>query len=429
MPIVRDFGLFAAVGLVGGLVASIVGCTWGLAYAAVEPSRPADSYLTGVVDRLVRSGLQHPAPVLLGTGLVAAGAVVGIARLEADTNSIRHLFKDHPVRQDSRLIEKTLGPYAPLDFVVAPPDSASVLRPAVFSEVADWTRQARRTGEVGWSRSPVDAVQRLHTALSARSDALPQSTRRLQGLVRLGRGHLPALDELAAHPTQMRVTFGVPVQSADSMAQTIAAVQGAAAGALPGDYRVEATGYLPLYVRIMTLVVESQVRSFGLALLIILGVIGLLFRSVRAALLSIIPNVLPVLLTLGLMGWVGIPLDVATVTISAIVLGLVVDDTVHILHRYLHERQAGRPGPAAMLHGAHRGGRMLTITTTVLGGGFLVLCLAQIKSVVWFGLLSSTAIGLALLTDLLVLPAIVSALHSTSASTAASDPSPVAQEA
>jgi predicted RND superfamily exporter protein len=72
---------------------------------------------------------------------------------------------------------------------------------------------------------------------------------------------------------------------------------------------------------------------------------------------------------------------------------------------------------------------MLTITTTVLGGGFLVLCLAQIKSVVWFGLLSSTAIGLALLTDLLVLPAIVSALHSTSASTAASDPSPVAQEA
>jgi hypothetical protein len=135
------------------------------------------------------------------------------------------------------------------------------------------------------------------------------------------------------------------------------------------------------------------------------------------------------LLTLGLMGWVGIPLDVATVTISAIVLGLVVDDTVHILHRYLHERQAGRPGPAAMLHGAHRGGRMLTITTTVLGGGFLALCLAQIKSVVWFGLLSSTAIGLALLTDLLVLPAIVSALHSTSASTAASDPSPVAQEA
>jgi predicted RND superfamily exporter protein len=128
------------------------------------------------------------------------------------------------------------------------------------------------------------------------------------------------------------------------------------------------------------------------------------------AVLSLLPNGLPVLLTLGLMGALGIPLDAATMTVAAIVFGLVVDDTIHLLHRYGTARTDGS-AVAALRTSARETGRRMAITTTVLAGGFLVLCFAQIKSIVWLGLLSAVGIGVALLADLLVLPAVLAGGH------------------
>ncbi|HKL89204.1 MAG TPA: MMPL family transporter, partial [Salinibacter sp.] len=170
------------------------------------------------------------------------------------------------------------------------------------------------------------------------------------------------------------------------------------------------TGYLPLYVRMMSLLTDSLISSFGLALLVILGMIALLFRSGQAALLSLLPNGLPVLLALGLMGWLAIPLDAATMTIAAVVFGLVVDDTIHLLHRYATVRKEASV-VTAIRRSASEAGRRMAITTTVLAGGFLVLCFAQIKSIVWLGLLSTVAIVTALLADVLVLPALLMGLY------------------
>ena len=168
---------------------------------------------------------------------------------------------------------------------------------------------------------------------------------------------------------------------------------------------VTASGYLPLYVRMMDYIVRSQLTSFGLAFLIIFTLVGLLFGSLRMAVLSIPANLLPVLMTLGLMGLLGIRLDVATVTIAAIVLGLVVDDTVQFLYRYRHERQRRDSEVEAVSQAVRIVGRPMAITTIVLGLGFCVLGLASVKSVAWFGLLLAFALVSALLSDLLVIPA------------------------
>jgi predicted RND superfamily exporter protein len=162
----------------------------------------------------------------------------------------------------------------------------------------------------------------------------------------------------------------------------------------------------------MRLLVDALVNSFGLALLVIVGMIAIIFRSLRAAALSLIPNVLPILLTLGLMGWAGIPLNVATMTIAAVVFGLVVDDTIHLFRHYVDARCEGGP-VAAIRESAHHTGRRMAITTSVLAAGFLVLCFAQIKSVAWVGLLSAVAIVVALAADLLVLPAVLAAICGT----------------
>jgi predicted RND superfamily exporter protein len=160
----------------------------------------------------------------------------------------------------------------------------------------------------------------------------------------------------------------------------------------------------------MDYIVSSQLTSFSLAFIAVFGLVGLLFRSVRMSVLALPANLLPVLMTLGLMGALGIRLDVATVTISAIVLGLVVDDTTQFLYRFRHESRQADSVTEAVSAAVRGVGRPMAITTIVLGLGFLVLGFAAIKSVAWFGILLATALFSALLSDLLVIPALLVAL-------------------
>ncbi len=440
MPVIRDLGLFSAVGVMAGFMLTFVGCAAALPYEASLPSRPAHSRLQRVTDTVVDWGLRRWGLVLGGTLLLVVGAGVGLPRISVDTNHFDYLFYDHEVRQDSRLIERTLGPYAPLEFVVRPDSSAEErgtsarttekstsrstafgLQPDLLRAVGQWQERAVDTEAVRWDHSPVTALRRLHATLPGGAATVPQDQGRLRGLVELGQKEFPYLADLVAHPDQVRVTFGLPIQSANGVREAIDTVTGVAE--LPGDVTTRATGFLPLYVQMMSLLVEALVNSFALALLVILGMIALIFRSLRAAVLSLIPNVLPILLTLGLMGWTGIPLNVATMTIAAVVFGLVVDDTIHLFRHYVDARHENGP-VAAIRESAHHTGRRMAITTSVLVGGFLVLCFAQIKSVAWVGGLSALAIVVALAADLLVLPAVLAAICGTEdAALASSSPS------
>jgi len=149
--------------------------------------------------------------------------------------------------------------------------------------------------------------------------------------------------------------------------------------------------------------VWSQVRGFTVAIVLIVLLLGITMRSWRRVLLAVPANAVPVVLTLGLMGLTGIPLDVASATIATVILGLVVDDTVHIL-----QPSRGVALTDSLQITARKAGGTLLMTTMVLALGFLVLGLAEIRSVVWFGTLTSFAMIVAILTDLLLLPALAS---------------------
>ena len=175
---------------------------------------------------------------------------------------------------------------------------------------------------------------------------------------------------------------------------------------LPGpkclwDLQLKPAGYSPLYTRIVDELVWSQVRGFSAAIAIIVVLLGIAMRSWRRVLLALPANAVPVGLTLGIMGLTGIPLDVASATIATVILRLVVDDTVHIL-----KRSGNRGINESLLVAANQAGGTLLMTTIVLAMGFLVLGLAEIRSVAWFGTLTSFAMIAAILTDLLLLPAL-----------------------
>ena len=409
MPVVRELGAFAAVGLVGGLVASVIACTAALSGEWAVPKRR--ERLSRIAGRLAAFGARRRTAVLTGAALLTAAAVGGMTQLRADTDSLGYLSEHHPARQDSRRVEARLGPYMPLEFVVRAPGDSTALQPDLLRAVARWQRAAERDSAAGWSWSAASLLQRLHAHLPDGRARLPQSDERVRKLTEAARAGADSTlrrfalngDEAGGGASRLRVTFGVPAQSARGFERAQQRLSRKAD--LPNDTRVAASGYLPLYAGMMQEVVHSQIVSLLAALVVITVMIGALFRSVRAALLSLAPNLLPVTLTLGAMGAFGIPLDTATVTIGAVALGLVVDDTVHLLHRHVHGRTTDRA--EAIAERVADVGAPLMATTGVLAGGFAVLLFAPIKSVGWFGLLIGAATGWALAADLLVAPALL----------------------
>ncbi|MDJ0780203.1 MAG: MMPL family transporter [Gammaproteobacteria bacterium] len=390
MPVISSLGLFAAFGLVFSFALALclaLACSAGLgtlaASAPLAMIRRFARGLTGIAIRFPRA---------VGFGALCLGllALAGLRDLQVDTYSIEFLFEDHVVRQDSAAIERDLGAYMTLDFTVETPDP--VLRADLLARVAQWQADVVDAEYAQWSHSPAS----VHQALVAERPELA-------GPVGSVRAYLPV--EMLHGERAMRVSFGVPMMSAREIAFTIDSI--AALAELPADARLDAAGYLPLYARMMAYIVETQVRSFAFAFALVMLVLALLFRSARQLALIALSNLLPVLLLLGAMGWLGIRLDVATVTIAAIVFGLVVDDSVHFLYRLRAERRHGDLR-TALLRTAGSAGHAMTITTLVMVAGFAVLMLAAIKSIVFFGLLVALAMIAALLTDLLLLPALLS---------------------
>ena len=168
--------------------------------------------------------------------------------------------------------------------------------------------------------------------------------------------------------------------------------------------RIEPAGYPPLYTKIVDYAVSSQVRGFFIALAIIFTLMLVWLRSLRLALISLVPNAFPVLVMMGVMGALGIDLDIATATVAAIVIGVSIDDTVHFLLHWREAERAGKSWDESVDYCFRHAGLPAVITTLLLVVGYPVLMLADVGSVVSFGLLTTVAAAAALFADLVVLP-------------------------
>lgn len=406
MPVIQDLGMFCALGLVVAFVGSLVVCSLFAMVPANLPILREGGRLQRCVDGLARLATTKPVPVLVVASAVGLAATLGLTRVEVDTYSIDFLYADHPARIDSDRIEADFGPYTPLEFVVHHPSGAR--DSALLSAVAEWQDAMESDPNVSWTLSLADVVQNLDRVLGGREQGrVPDDQASVEQLLFLfeADGDAEMGRFLDPTETETRVTVGVPMSSAQEFGVLIERLT--AMASLPPGATVRPAGYIPLYVQIMDRIVSSQTSSFALAFAVIFALIGLLFRSVRMAVLAVPANLLPVLITLGFMGWVGIRLDVATVTIAAIVLGLVVDDTTQFLYRYRQVEKTGRSMASVVDETVRTVGRPMFITTAVLAGGFSVLGFAAIKSVAYFGGLLAIALVSALLADLLVVPALL----------------------
>jgi len=171
------------------------------------------------------------------------------------------------------------------------------------------------------------------------------------------------------------------------------------------------TGIGALWLKLLDYIVTSQIEGFVLAFSIIAVLMCLLFRSFSTGIISMMPNLSPILLTLGVMGWLAIDLDYSKAAIAAVALGIAVDDTIHLVSRCRHEFY--RCGNYAEALGAAFAdvGRALLITSIALVLGFLVLLGSILQSQATQGVLLATTIVTALVADFLLMPALVLTFH------------------
>ncbi len=171
--------------------------------------------------------------------------------------------------------------------------------------------------------------------------------------------------------------------------------------------RVQFTGMLVLYNNVLQSLFRSQILTLGAVFLAILVMFWLLFRSVSLALIALAPNILAAGLVLGVMGGLGIPLDIMTITIAAIVVGIGVDDCIHYVHRFMREFPRDRDYRATMYRCHDSIGRAMYYTTVTVVIGFSMLTLSNFNPSIYFGLLTVLAMIAAVVGALLLLPQLI----------------------
>jgi len=206
--------------------------------------------------------------------------------------------------------------------------------------------------------------------------------------------------------SKARITIKLPWTDAVKAVAVLDYVKKEVEATFPKD-RVETTGMIPLLINTFAQAVSSSVMSYFIAFIGISFMMMLILGSVRVGLLSMIPNLTPIILGLLIMYVVNIPLDMFTLLIGSIAIGLAVDDTIHFMHNFRRYYLESGDSAKAIEQTFFTTGKALVITTIVLSLGFYAYLMAQMVSVQNFGLLTGSVIVLALLADLLLAPALM----------------------
>jgi len=372
--------------------------------------------LDKLLNRIRRLVTKHP-NLLGGLSLVILVlAGIGWSRVVNDTYTLGYLPDHNEVVVDHEALESGWGAYAPLDFTVTPAEGHRMDDPEILDGLERFVTAASTLPEIRSGFSLHTVFRRMAQVFGVSEDE-PMTTARWAQLSDLLRGVRfewdradPDYRENILAPltsqdyTQGRITLVGSMMSARDLAVLLDELSELADDTFGSTAEVAPSGYPPLYTRIIDYVMASQIRSFFLAVGIIFVLMLIALRSVRLALISLPPNLFPVAVMMGVMGALNIHLDVATATVAAIVIGVAVDDTVHFLYAWRKAERQGLDWHASVERTFRIAGRAAVVTTILLLVGFPILMLGQVRTVFYFGLLTSVAAVAALYADLVILP-------------------------
>jgi hypothetical protein len=412
---VRDFGIGSAVGIMVDFVLSIVLVPVMLTW--VEPERgvaPHEAWLMSPMRRIARLSSARPRAVVAVSAVILVGAAAGIPRLYVDTNHINFFAKTHPLSTSADVIDHRLaGIYSFQILLEGPPESLK--SPDALRRMKQLEDALHRLPFVKKVTSVADYVERINRELHDGDPAqavVPDDPNLVAQELFLfsmsddGRRELERI--VSSDFSRAQVSVKLASMSSDLVFEQIARADGLAREVFAGSgISTVATGAGRLFSTLDHYLVVSQMSSFVTAFATVFGVIFLIFRSARFGLLAMVPNLFPVVAVLGLMGWAGISLNVATIMVASVALGVVDDDTIHFINRFRRETGAGASADEAIEIATTFEGRAALTTAFINSCAYAVITLSEYKPNAWFGGLLALTMAVAFLAEVFVLPATI----------------------
>ncbi len=423
-PLLSTFGIFAGAGIMLLYVLAIT--VIPIAFGVLRPPSMETAALATndrfarFFDHLAGRIERHKLGIMIAAGIIAAAGVLGATRLSSDIFAFSDFRTDDPLRRDLAVFEDNFGGILPLEVVI------DAKKPGQFRTIANLRRIERLQSElmalppVTRALSTADLVKVANQAYfggNPKAYRLPSTYELpfLQTALRSVAGGTAQSTLMRNIPrvvdstfTSTRVFLGVRDIGTTHMNALIDSVRLRAEAAFPPDrFDVTVAGTAITVTRSGESLVRNLILSLGLALLIISGIMAVLFRSFPLTLISLIPNIIPLILVGGAMGLAGIHLKPSTALIFSLAFGIAVDDTIHFLSKYRLLRKTGLDSDMAVRVTLRETGKAILFTSLVLMAGFLVFTFSSFGGTVTMGALTALTLGAALLANLLLLPALL----------------------
>jgi predicted RND superfamily exporter protein len=415
---VRSFGIGAAVGVMVDFVMSLVFVPTMLMLLKPETgTAPQERYLVGPMRRVARFSIRYAKAVMVITVAAMALSTAGIAWLRVDTNHVNFFATDHPLARSARVIDNELsGIYNFNILFEGEPDSMK--SPGTLRRMEDLRSRLQRLPFVRKVVSVADYVKRVNRQLNegspdaevvpVSSDAIAQELFVFE-LSDEGRADLASM--VASDYSRAQMSVRLASMSSDLVFEQINRAEEEARRVFADSgIRTTVTGSGRIFSTLDHYLVVSQLSSFATAFVTVFGVIFIVFRSARFGLLGIIANALPVCAVLGLMGWLGISLNVATVMVASVALGVVDDDTIHFIGRFRREAAAGATTEDAIELATIHEGRASLTTAIINSLGYGIMIFSSYKPTAWFGGLLALTMIVAFIAEVFVVPAVITLL-------------------
>ena len=418
---VAALGLFAPIGVMIALIMSLTLLPaliqlGPLSIQSGQQNAPKTTRLDRILTGFGRFATQRPVLVVAATAVLLLIAIAGASRLKLSHDPLGWLDENTPVVIDTRYIDETLKGSISFEILLETDRSDGMREPETLSRMAKLGSSFEETPRDGLvaaqTISLADVVKEINRALNPdEADAyrIPEDARLIsQELLLFENSGTDDLEELVDSDYRVaRISVRMPWRDAVEYTEFINTAESDALSSLSGVGRPSITGVLTLLARAISALVTSMAQSYLLAFAIITPMMVLLLGNLKMGLLSMIPNATPIMLTLGLMGLFGLPLDAFSLLVGGIALGLAVDDTIHFMHNYRRYRDQGVDLEEAVETTLLGAGRAMLITTVVLSTGFLGFVLSSMHNLTNLGILVSFAIVTAFFADVLLAPALL----------------------
>ncbi|SIT79503.1 efflux RND transporter permease subunit [Pontibacter indicus] len=414
---IREFGLYTAIGIALAFVlAFTVLPAILLLTKRPNPRRARRTDLTWpmLLRRIYTFVLRRPYPILYTSIGIVLVSLVGISMIRVDTTLLEDLGDDDPIIRDFQYFEEKFSGVRPFELHLIAGPGNSMYDLEVLQEIDKLETYLYQTYGLNFITSPATVVRTLHRAQNGglpEAYTLPANKQEMQQIKR----------RLAAFSKRSELRAVVTTdQQEGRLAGKMTDVGSVRATALndslkafidlhidPSLLQTRITGSAVMLDKNNEYVVSNMLQGLLIAFLVVAILVGFIFRSLRMVVISLIPNIIPLLMIGGIMGFLGINMTVSISIIFTIAFGIAVDDTIHFLGKLKVELRKGKSLPYAIKTTFISAGKAIIITSCILVAGFLTLVLSSFDATFYVGVFVSLTLVFALVADLLLLPVLI----------------------